>query len=237
MFRASPLLVLLLVLAGCKKDEPAQPGGQAQAGAATPAESARPATAEPAESPKPAAGKEAAKPANPMEALAQLAKAGEALSKGMGQKQLGPVVNWRDLQPFAPDKIGDYAAEGELDGSTGSMGAMKVSSVKRRYKAGESQLRLEISDTSMVPMLRAGFAMAAHVQEDSTRGIKKGVTVEGQPGLLEWRKAGKRGKLALLVGGRFIVNLRLRQTDDPEAVVKLAKQLDLKKLAELKGKE
>lgn len=234
MFRAFPLLVLLLAPAGCKKDEPGQPGGQAQAGA--PAETAKPAAAEPAPA-RPATGNEAAKPANPMEALAQLAKAGEALSKGMGQKELGPVVSWRDLQPFAPDKIGDHAAEGELDGSTGSMGAMKVSSVKRRYKAGESELRLEISDTSMVPMLRAGFAMAAHVQEDSTRGIKKGVTVEGQPGLLEWRKAGKRGKLALLVGGRFIVNLRLRPTDDPEAVVKLAKQIDLKKLAELKGKE
>lgn len=225
-------LLLLLALGSCKKDAPEQPTGQEPA-------SATPATPSPAEKPAepPKAGGTKEQPANPLQALAHLAKAGEALSKGMGQKELGPVVNWRELQPFAPDKLGEFVAEGELDGSTGSMGAMKVSSVKRRYKAGESRLQLEISDTSLVPMLRAGFAMAAQVQEDSTRGVKKGITVEEQPGMLEWRKSGKRGKLALLVGGRFIVNLRLRPTEDPEAVIKLAKELELKKLAGLKAKE
>ena len=64
-----------------------------------------------------------------------------------------------------PDKLGDFEAAGELDGSTSGMGNMQVSKVSRRYKSGDTRLRLQITDTSLVPMLRAGFAMAAQVQQ------------------------------------------------------------------------
>jgi hypothetical protein len=34
----------------------------------------------------------------------------------------GPAVNWRDLVPFIPEKLGEFVQHGELDGSSTSMG-------------------------------------------------------------------------------------------------------------------
>jgi hypothetical protein len=216
--------LLLLALVGCKKQDSATASDESTAESAAVNES----TAKPSD--------KSGKSNNPLEAMTELAKAGEALSKGIGQEKLGDVVNWRQLAPFAPEKLAEFVASGELDGSTGGMGKMQVSRVKRRYKAGKQTARLEITDTSLVPMLRAGFAMAAHVHEDSTRGMKKGIKVGDSPGMLEWRKSSKRAKVTLLVGGRYMVQLTLRPSDDPEAVMKLVKLLETGKLAELKPK-
>jgi hypothetical protein len=163
-----------------------------------------------------------------------LAEASKALT-GAGAKPKGNVVNWRKLAPLLPDKLGDFATDGELKGSTNTVGAMKISEVKRRYKAGDKKLRVEIADAWLVPMLRTGFAMAQMVNQDSTEGVKKGVKVNGQPGIVEWRKARQRGKLTIMVGGRFLMKLSLRPTDSPDEVVKLAKGLDLATLAKLKA--
>jgi len=222
-------LLLALALLGCKKE-------QAGGGASEPTPTAAPNTPTETPAPKGRGSGAEGKVTNPLQAMAQLAKAGEALSKASGQP-LGDVVNWRQLAPFAPDKLGEFVAEGDLDGSTGGMGKMQVSRVKRRYKAGDRTLRLEISDTSLVPMLRAGFAMATQVHEDSTKGIKKGVKVDGNPGLVEWRKARQRAKLGLLVGGRYLVQLRLRPTDSPDPLMDLIKQIDTGKLAGLKAEK
>jgi hypothetical protein len=163
-----------------------------------------------------------------------LAEATKALA-GAGAKPQGNVVNWRKLAPLLPDKLGDYAADGEVKGSTNTMGSMKISEVKRRYKAGDKKLRVEISDAWLVPMLRTGFAMAQAVNQDSSEGIQKGVKINGQPAILKWRKARKRGRLTIMVGGRFMMKLSLRPSEDPDEVVKLAKGLDLSALAKLKA--
>ena len=68
-------------------------------------------------------------------------------------------------------------------------------SQRRRYRAGDKRLDIEIVDTSLVPMMRAGFAMAQMVKKDSTEGVQRGTTVDGQPGVLEWRKRRQRGKM------------------------------------------
>jgi hypothetical protein len=163
-----------------------------------------------------------------------LAEAAKALG-GAGAKPKGDVVNWRKLAPLLPDKLGGFEADGELKGSTSAMGAMKVSTVKRRYRSGDRKLRVEIADAWLVPMLRSGFAMAQMVNQDSTEGVKKGIKIDGQPAILEWRKARKRGKLTIMSGGRFLTKLRLQPSEDPDEVVKAAKALDLAKLAALKA--
>lgn len=170
-------------------------------------------------------------------ALGKLAKAGKEMQKATagGGKKLGPVVNWRKLEPLLPASIGGLEADGELKGSTKSMGQFKISEVRRRYRGGDQKLRVHITDTSLVPMMRAGFAMAQMVNEDSSDGVKKGLSVDGHKGLLEWRKKRERGKLTLLVGGRFLVKLTLRGTTRPDEVVELARKLDLDELAGMKA--
>lgn len=162
----------------------------------------------------------------------ELAK-GLAAMKAMGGG--GPVVNWRQLKPFVPDTLGDFAAKGEVDGATKKMGgAMSVSSVERSYTAGERRLRLQVSDASMAPMLKAPFAMAAMMEEDTSRGYKKGKKIGGHTAIVEWDEGAKRSKATLLVADRFMVQVTVRSTDTPKDAESVAGALKLGELAALK---
>jgi hypothetical protein len=218
-------VLLLLAPASCKKEKVDEP---ASSGSTAAAEEGEKAKEDEEKTPKDPAAQMA-------KAVGQMMKASKALQGTAGGETGGKVVNWRKLGPFLPDELGGFKAERDLNGRTTSMGQMQVSSVKRPYKGGDKRLRVEITDTNLVPMLRTGFAIAASVNEDSSDGVKKGMKIAGSPALLEWRKRGQRGKLQILVAGRYIVKLRLDKTDDPDEVVKLAKEIDLSGLAKVKA--
>lgn len=161
-----------------------------------------------------------------------MAKSMAALS-AMGQAS-GPVVNWRDLAPFVPEKLGALELQGKLDGSTNSMGSAQVSKVERNYKAGEQSVEVSITDASGVAMLKMPFTMAAMLNEDSTRGYKKGKRVADQPAIAEWVEDRKQSSVTMLVGDRYIVSVRVRRATAHDDAEKLAAQLDIAGLAKLK---
>jgi len=159
-------------------------------------------------------------PADALKALEALGKLGQN-----GQSMLGPVVSFRDLVPFLKDELGSFKAEGAPDGKTSSLQGMQVTEVKRRYKSAEQSLRLSITDTSLAPFMRAGFAMAQMVQEDSTRGYKKGGVFAGHPGIAEWNENGK-SELHVLAGGRFLIDISISKST-PGAAEQLLASLDV----------
>jgi hypothetical protein len=146
----------------------------------------------------------------------------------------GPVANWRDLAPFVPETVGAFAHEGELDGSTDNMAGMQVTKVERNYKAGTQSADISITDANMVAMLKMPFAMIAMINEDSTRGFKKGKTVSGQPAIVEWEEQSKQSKVVMLVGNRFILEIRVEHADSNDAAEKLAALINVSGLAQLK---
>jgi hypothetical protein len=192
--------------------------------AAVPAPAAAPA-------PAPAAPAPGANPQNPFAALAQL---GQALSGGQPGAAGGQVVNWKSLEPFVPAKLGAWDSDGDLRGSTGGLGGMQVSTVKRRYKQGDRSLSVEIVDTTMSPFMRTGIRMAMGFAVDGSDGVKKGVKVGGFDALLDWNKGSQRGKVAVLVGERFLVNVTLRPSPGAEDVVAQAALVNLAGLAGVK---
>lgn len=172
--------------------------------------------------------------------LKQLVNSQEAAKKAQKQlmgKPAGKTVNWRALAPFLPDKLGSFSASGELKGKTAGMGQMKVTTVKRVYKDGDRKLTVEILDTSLVPVMRAGFTMISTFNEDSTEGVKKGIKVEDNPALLEWRKKRQRGTISILVADRYLVKATLRPCEKPADVVEAGKLVAIKKLAKVKAEE
>ncbi len=173
-----------------------------------------------------------------LEVLRNMVKTKETIKQvevALTESPTVPVVNWRKLEPFLPDELGDFSSDKELKGKTATMGDMKATTVKRRYKAGKRSLKVEIIDTSMAPMLRAGFAMMKAYSEDSTEGVKKAIKVAGNPAMLDWRKKRSRGELNVLVAGRFMIKLTLRPCEKPEEVVAVAKKIDMAKLAKVKA--
>lgn len=165
----------------------------------------------------------------------QMAKTLAAM-QAMQQAGGGPVVNWRQLAPYLPEKFEGYEARGELDGRTTSTGGMQFTEVKRRYKQGDKKLRIQITDTSMAGMLRAPFAMAAMINEDSTRGYKKGTKLDGHSAIVEWESKRKRSKATALVGERFVVSIRVDGTESDEEAQRLLKALPLNEIAKLRAK-
>jgi hypothetical protein len=161
--------------------------------------------------------------------LAKGVAAMKALAGGGG----GPAVNWRQLAPLLPEALGDFKAKGELDGSTKKMGGFEVSEVKRRYDAGGRELRVEITDATAHALLRAPFAMVAMIEEDSTAGFKKGKTIGGHPGVVEWKEKSKQGNVSLLVAQRFVVNVRIAKAQSSDEAETIASALKLDELAAL----
>lgn len=153
----------------------------------------------------------------------------------MGAMGGGPAVNWRKLAPFLPTELGGYAAKGELDGSTRKVGGgMQVTTVKRRYTKGDASARVEITDAFSAPFLRAPFAMAAMVEEDSTKGYKKGKKIGGYTAIVDWTEASKQSGAVVLVAERFVVNVKVDKADKPDAAEGLVAALGLADLAKVK---
>jgi hypothetical protein len=162
----------------------------------------------------------------------QLAKSLAAM-KALGAG--GPAVNWRQLTPFVPEKLGEFEAKGELDGSTNKAGGFEVTEVKRRYEAGNRKLHLKIVDATATPFLRAPFAMATMINEDSSKGYKKGKTISGNGAVVEWSERNKQSSVQMLVAQRFLVEVRVSDAAAPDEAETLIQQLKLDELGKLKA--
>lgn len=159
------------------------------------------------------------------------------MAKGLAAMQAlggngGPAVNWRKLSTFLPDTIGDLKADGAVKGETQKMGGFEHSQVSRRYKRGENEVSVQITDGSAMPMMKAPFAMAAMISEDSSEGWKKGTKIDGNTAIVEWREASKRSEATALIGDRFVLHVELDKAT-PDAAEAIVKQFPLAELAKL----
>lgn len=236
---AAAVSLSLFLLTGCGKEiEAAKQAAAAAAALSEQAQNAQKAS-EKAEEAGEAAAKEAAAnipPGTDPEVAKQqieMAKAFGAMGAMAQAQGTGPIVNWRQLQPFFPDAIGEFAAKSDFKGKTNSMGGMKVTNGERRYEAGERKAKITITDTHLAGMMRAPFQMAAMVQEDSSDGYKKGTKVAGHTAIVEWHKNRKNSKAMLLVADRYMMEVNVRGTTTPDDAEKLAVAIGLDKLAAL----
>lgn len=147
-----------------------------------------------------------------------------------GQKPVDPV-NWRQLTPFLID-IPGYEA-GEPEGTTTSMAEFKMSQVSREYTKGDNSIEIEIIDGSYIPMAYASYKALENFEVDSSEELIRKVTIQGFPGIENIHYKDKEASLSIMVGERFLVNLRGENFDSSSELKDIANRLDLKKLASL----
>jgi len=164
--------------------------------------------------------------------LAKSLAAAQALTGGGG-----PTVNWRKLAAILTDDLAGLKADGDVKGKTEKAGPMEHSNASRVYKLGDSRVSVSIADSSAMPLLRAPFAMAAMISEDSSEGFKKGTKIEGNTAIAEWRERSKRSEVTMLVGERFVVKVEVNKAEKPEVAQDLIKKLPLTEIASLKPDE
>jgi hypothetical protein len=149
---------------------------------------------------------------NPLGALKQLTQAGQELKeKTEALKNREPVepVKFDALIALLPEPEGWKAAEPQ--GQTVNMAEWKISNAKRSYTKGDgaerSTIKLELIDGSYVPMVYAPFTMMSKFSQESTEGYTKGIKIDGQPAMEEWKKKSKRAKIVVLIEDRFLLTV------------------------------
>lgn len=182
-------------------------------------------------------------PATPQEAMKQGADAMAAASAMMGAVMGGDgkgavePVDFRLLKDLLPDSIAGLK-RGEVSGERAGAAGIKVSHAEARYgEGGGTRLRLKITDAGTMSGF-AGMASAAwamvDIDRETDRGYEKTSTVGGRRMHEKWNSKDKRGEVDVIVGGRFIVELRgtgIEMNELKQAV----SAVDFKKLEALKN--
>jgi hypothetical protein len=230
---ASIVLSCVMLLSGCGKSKEQE---AAEAAAARMAEAAKK-LEEMAKSAK------SGVPQSPQEAMKQGAEAMAAASTMIGAMMGGDgksaveLVDFRELKTLLPESIGGLK-RGEESGEKTAATGIKMSHVQARYSDGGSiRLRLKITDVGSMSgfagMAGAAWAMV-DIDRETDRGYEKTSTVDGRRMYEKWSSKDQRGEVDMIVGGRFVIELRgtgFEMKDLKQAIA----TIDLKKLDALKN--
>lgn len=183
-------------------------------------------------------------PQTPQEAMKQGADAmaaaagalGAMMGGGDGKGAVEPV-DFRELRALLPESIGGLR-RGEASGEKAGAMGVKVSHAQARYGNGaNTRLRLKITDAGSMSgfagMAGAAWAMV-EIDRESDSGYEKTSTVNGRKMHEKWNHKDKRGEVDMIVGGRFIVEIRGNGIEMNELKQAIA-AIDLKKLEALKS--
>ena len=163
----------------------------------------------------------------------------QAMKMLAGQNAAGPrvePVNFRDLKALLPETLPGFKRTQAKGEKAGAMG-MVVSQADADYSGdGGAHLDVKLVDVgSLAGPLALGMASWASVEIDreTETGYEKSTVLGGNKAFEKYDTRSRRGEIKILVGGRFIAEVKGRnvKVDDIKAAVG---QLDLAKLATLK---
>jgi hypothetical protein len=163
----------------------------------------------------------------------------QAMKMLVGQNAGGPrvePVNFRELKALLPETLPGFSRTQAKGEKAGAMG-MVVSQADAGYSGGGgAHLDVKLVDVgSLTGPLALGMAGWASVEIDreTENGYEKSTVLGGHKAFERYDTRSKRGEIKVLVGKRFIVEVKGRNVsvDDMKAA---AGKLDLAKLASLK---
>lgn len=169
-------------------------------------------------------------PKNAMEAMQQMA------DKAKEMQEKGPVdpVDFRSLKELLPADAAGLARTEATGEKNGAMG-FSVSQAQGRYEKEDASIEVEIMDTGgvggMAMMGMAAWAMA-DVDKETATGYEKTTRIDGMKAFEKYDNEAKDGEINVIVGDRFIVNVKGRNVTMDQIKDTLG-DLDLAKLAKL----
>jgi hypothetical protein len=172
---------------------------------------------------------------NAQQASANLAQAMQMLG---GQNAGGPrvePVNFRELKALLPESLPGFKRTSANGEKAGAMGVV-MSQASADYSGdGGAHVGIKMIDVgSMSGPLALGLAgwASAEIDRETETGYEKSTVLGGHKAFEKYDNRSKHGEVNVLVGNRFIVEVRGRdvKVDDLKAAVG---KLDLAKLATL----
>lgn len=149
--------------------------------------------------------------------------------EGIANGKVTPVAGAR-LQEFLPTGIGGYQRTAVETVGMGQMG----STAEATYTSGDKSFRLKVIDMSALGALAGmGAAMGVEQSRETADSYEKTGTVGGQMRSESWNKTSSRGKYAVVVANRFMVEAdgQANSVDELKEAVAAIDQDDLEDLA------
>jgi len=134
------------------------------------------------------------------------------------------------LAKLAPAALGDFAASAAPEEGLKEMFGKPVATISRRYAAGERQAYVKITDTASAPELREPFAQKLTLVGNEHTGGQHATFVAGHPTLLSHYPEHQSSTLTSLVGGRYLIDVRVKPTSNAEDAREVLEKLDLSSL-------
>lgn len=169
-----------------------------------------------------------------------MARMGMAVGGAVGEaaKSVGGAVepvDFRELKALLPEGIGAMkrkSAEGEKSGGFGLM----VSHAEASYAGDGGTMELKISDPGSLSGLASMAAMWMNLELDkeTDTGYEKSGTANGRRFHEKYDKSTKSGEYTVIVGNRFMVEIKGRGIDMP-TMKKAVEQVNFAKLEAMKS--
>ena len=141
-------------------------------------------------------------------------------------------VPFEKLQALLPPAPAGYKAE-EPRGESIELGEYKHSYAERKYTKGDKNLDVKIHDCAQIKELYLSIQFASTFKVRNSEGHHLGVTIDGNPGIEQYKKADQSGELTVLVGKRHFVVITADGIQ-PAFLRTVYNSIDTKKLAALK---
>ena len=149
---------------------------------------------------------------------------------------LPEVVAAAKLLPLLPDGPAGWTAD-KPEGSTEDAGGVKITTVHRDYKKGDTDTSpitsISILDSAANPEYVKDTTAAWNLSTTTPEGYTKALTIDGMPGFETFENEGKHGTLWLMVAKRYVLQIET-QGQDAKELQDWLKRVDLKKLADVK---
>lgn len=169
-------------------------------------------------------------PKNAMEAIQQMA------DKAKEMQEKGPVdpVDFRSLKELLPADAAGLARTEATGEKNGAMG-FSISQAQGKYEKDDARIEVEIMDTGgvggMAMMGMAAWAMA-DVDKETKSGYEKTTRINGMKAYEKYDNDSKDGEVNVIVGDRFVVNVKGRNVT-MDQIKDTLDDLNLNKLAKL----
>src|SRR5262249_13133729 len=163
---------------------------------------------------------------------ANLAQAMQMLAgQGAGGPKVEPV-NFRELKALLPESLPGYKRTSANGEKAGAMGA-SISQANADYSGdGGAHIGVKVTDSgSMSGVLALGLAgwASAEIDRETETGYEKSTVIGGNKAFEKYDNRSKHGEVNVLVGNRFIVEVKGRDVKVEDLKAAVAK-LDLGKL-------
>ncbi len=146
----------------------------------------------------------------------------------------GEPVPVQTLQRYAPDAFAGAKATGPAKLQTLPMtNGGTLTLVRREYRKDDRRVQLEITDTLNAPRLRRLVTSQQGANRGTGQGTFRGAAIGGQPALRQWHGPSQTALVNLVVGDRFLINVRVSPAGNDVPATEAAATLPLAELITL----